>query len=206
MHVKERALKGVSANMHIPGSTIWISLVALAAFHLTTLAPAAIQEPHFPSEKEQAAAARVYGALVERLGRIKTLSMRVIHGNFTDAEEGPRTVHFPPPRRPREDDPRTILDCFGGWLNWDRVSHAKYHGEKVTVLEHIPRDGGDGYGILYISDRTGWPVANGYAPDRTTPRMTEFTHLRIRLKRDRTGRKAHGRAARATTNRRILLD
>ena len=108
--------------------------------------------------------------------------MYVIHGRFEDG--GNRTVRFPPPRKPKNDDPRTILDCFSLWLNsWHRVSHAKYHGEKVTVLEHIPRDGGDGYGLLYISDRTGWPLANGFSPDRTTPQMTEFIHVRIRLKR-----------------------
>jgi hypothetical protein len=154
---------------------VWINVVAL------TISCAVSPGQQFPTEKDEAAATRVYEALARRLGRIKTLSMYVVHGNFVDG--GSRTVHFPPPRKPKNDDPQTILDCFNLWLRWHRVSHARYHGEKVTVLEHIARDGADGYGILYISDRTGWPLAEGYAPDRTTPQMTEFTHIRVKLKR-----------------------
>jgi hypothetical protein len=133
-----------------------------------------------PTPSEIAAATREFDALVKRLGRIKTLSMYVVHGNFTDG--GSRTVHFPPPRKPKVDDPKTILDCFNLWLTFHRVSQGKFRGQPTTVLEHIPSDGADGYGILYISKKTGWPLAGGFAPDRTTPRLTEFRHLRIKLK------------------------
>lgn len=52
-------------------------------------------------------------AAAKRLNRIKTLKMFVVHGNFTDG--GSRAVHFPPPRKPKSDDPKTILDCFNLW-------------------------------------------------------------------------------------------
>ncbi len=140
------------------------------------------QESIFPTAKEEAAATRVYEALVKRLNRIKTLTMYVVHGNFTDG--GSRTVHFPPPRKPKSDDPKTILDCFNLWgYGYHRVTHVKYKGEKAALLEHIAHDGGDGYGVLYISERTGWPLATGYSPDRSDPRLTEFKRLRVMLKR-----------------------
>ena len=161
---------------------LWLPIVALTTLVPSSFAALPVQEPQYPTAKEIAAATRVYDALVKRLNRIKTLSMYVVHGNFTDG--GNRTVHFPPPRKPREDDPRTILDCFNLWgYGYHRVSHAKFRGEKTTKFEHIPSDGADGYGVLYISDRTGWPIAGGYAPDRTTPRLTEFTRVRVTLKR-----------------------
>lgn len=167
--------------MHRQAGRHLILTMALAALVTPKLTASRVQSSRRPTDQEVAAATRVYESLIERLTRIKTLTMYVIHGNFTDG--GSRTVHFPPPRNPSSDDPRTILDCFNLWgYGYHRVSHAEYRGEMATVLEHIPSDGGDGYGILYISDRTGWPIAGGYAPDRTTPRLTEFTRLRVTLK------------------------
>ena len=56
---------------------------------------------------------------------------------------GNRMVRFPRPRKAKEDDPKTVLDCFNLWLNrYYRVSHARFRGEKVTVLEHIARKRG----------------------------------------------------------------
>lgn len=137
-----------------------------------------------PSAKEIEAADRAYSALVKRLGRIRTLAMYVVHGNFSDSGSS-RTVHFPPRRKAKSDDPKTIEECFNLWVNYNRVSHSVFHHQKVTMLEHVPGDGGDGYGVLYVSDRTGWPVAGGYAPDRTEPTLTEFRNLRVTLKRGR---------------------
>lgn len=144
--------------------------------------------PNDPTPKQIKEAGRIYGQLLKKLGRIKTLSVYVVHGNFTDG--GSRTVTLPPPLISPKGQvyglPKTVLECFNlvaSWARYDRAKTGKFRNQPAIILEHYPGDGADSYNVLYISKRTGWPLANGYSLDSAPPRLTEFRNIKVTLKR-----------------------